>query len=116
MPANMERKLPYEELIAWQVARELLLAVHAAQLTDLKLRDQAMRAAKSAVLNIAEATGRGTLADQKRVYAIARGEMSEAAAALDIALDLGECRAEPAAAGKRAARRLYGLLGGLLRM
>src|SRR5205809_4752963 len=68
-----ERKMPYEKLVAFQVARELLLVVQAAQITDPKLRDQAMRAAKSACLNIAEATGRGTVADQKRVYNIARG-------------------------------------------
>jgi four helix bundle protein len=108
--------MPYEELIAFQVARELLRAVHGAQIADPKLRDQALRAAKSACLNIAEATGRGTTADQKRVYAIARGEASEAAAALDIAADVHECDAEKAAAGKLAARRLYALLGGLLRM
>ncbi len=111
-----ERKMPYEELIAYQVARELLRAVHEAQLTDAKLRDQAMRAAKSACLNIAEATGRGTAADQKRVYSIARGEASEAAAALDIAADVGDCDLAKAAIGKLAARRLYALLGGLLRM
>ncbi len=110
------RKMPYEELIAFQVARELLLAVHGAQIADPKLRDQALRAAKSACLNIAEATGRGSTADQKRVYAIARGEASEAAAALDIAADVHECDMEKAAAGKLAARRLYALLGGLLRM
>jgi len=57
-----------------------------------------------------------TTADQKRVYAIARGEASEAAAALDIAADVHECDMEKAAAGKLAARRLYALLGGLLRM
>jgi hypothetical protein len=37
-------------------------------------------------------------------------------AALDIAADVHECDAEKAAAGKLAARRLYALLGGLLRM
>ena len=116
MPDWKERKLPYEELIAWQVARELLIAVKAAQIADSKLRDQALRAAQSTCLNIAEATGRGTIADQKRVYAIARGEASEAAAALEIAAALGECDMPQAATGKLAARRLYALLGGLLRM
>src|SRR5437867_13361221 len=111
-----ERKMPYEKLIAFQVARELLLAVQAAQITDPKLRDQALRAATSACLNIAEATGRGTVADQKRVYNIAREEGSEAAASLDIAADLRECNLEEAAEGKLLARRLYALLGGLLRM
>jgi hypothetical protein len=44
-------------------------------------RDHALRAAKSAVLNIAEGTGRLTRADKARVFAIARGESLEAFAA-----------------------------------
>jgi four helix bundle protein len=59
MPDWKDRNLPYEDLIAWQVARELLLAVKAANIADSKLRDQAMRAAQSTCLNIAEATGGG---------------------------------------------------------
>ena len=108
--------LPHENLLAYQVAKELLRLVCAASISNSKLRDQALRAAQSACLNIAEATGRGTIADQKRVYSIARGEGSEAAAALEIAAVLGECDVSQAASGKLAARRLYALLGGLLRM
>jgi hypothetical protein len=37
------------------VALELLAVVRAAEIRDVKLRDQAMRAAKSAALNVAEA-------------------------------------------------------------
>jgi four helix bundle protein len=56
-------------LAAYQVACELLVAVKNAAIADLKLRDQALRAAKSVCLNIAEATGR-TGADQKRMLPI----------------------------------------------
>jgi four helix bundle protein len=107
--------IPHEKLIAYQVARELLVVIREADISDLKLRDQAMRAAKSVCLNIAEATGRGSPADQKRVYAIARGELSEAAAALDIALAAGECKVEAARNGHALAVRAYSLLSGLLR-
>ena len=37
--------LPYQKLIAYQVARELVVCVRDAKITDSKLRDQAMRAA-----------------------------------------------------------------------
>ena len=80
--------LPYENLRAYQAARELLVVVHEAKIADPKLRDQALRAAKSVCLNIAEAVGRYTAADQKRVFAIARGEVCEVNSALDIAARL----------------------------
>jgi four helix bundle protein len=107
--------LPHEKLIAYQVARELLLVVHAAHISDGKLRDQALRAARSACLNIAEAAGRHSAPDKARVYAIARGEASEAAAALDIAAAVGDCSRESARIGDTLARRLYALLTGLIR-
>jgi four helix bundle protein len=107
--------LPHEKLVAYQVARELLAAVKRAEIAEPRLRDQAMRAAMSACLNIAEAAGRQSPADQKRVYAIARGEASEAAAALDIGAIAGVCSAESARTGGALARRAYALLTGLIR-
>jgi four helix bundle protein len=107
--------LPYERLLAYQEARALLLAVREAQISDPELRDQALRAAKSACLNTAEAAGRVSPADQKRVFGIARGETSEAAAAVDIALASGECRPEAAAKAGAHALRAYALLSGLIR-
>jgi four helix bundle protein len=41
-------------VVAYTVAVQLLREVHAARIRDAGLRDQAMRAAKSADLNIAE--------------------------------------------------------------
>ena len=107
--------LPHERLIAFQVARKLLLAVRDAGIRDGKLRDQAMRAAKGACLNIAEAAGRQSGPDKARVYAIARGAASEAAAALDIAALVGDCDQDRARVGASIARRLYALLTGLIR-
>src|SRR5690242_7349976 len=46
--------LPHHRLIAYSVAKELLVAVVHANIRDAELRDQATRAAKSAVLNTAE--------------------------------------------------------------
>jgi four helix bundle protein len=107
--------LPHEKLIAYQVARELVTLVRQASISNSRLREQALNAASSACLNIAEATGRSGRADQKRVYAIARGEICEAAAALDIAALGGGCSADALVAASAVARRAYALLSGLIR-
>ena len=52
--ATQERRLPHHRLIAYGVAIQLLEAVRGARIRDAHLRDQAMRAAKSACLNAAE--------------------------------------------------------------
>jgi four helix bundle protein len=79
------------------------------------LRDQALRAARSACLNIAEANGRVSVADRKRVFAIARGEASEAAAAVHVASLSGLCAAECAEKARVAGARTVALLSGLVR-
>ncbi|HET7785675.1 MAG TPA: four helix bundle protein [Myxococcales bacterium] len=107
--------LPFQNLIAYQVARELLVFVREANISDARLRDQALRAAASACLNIAEAAGRVTAADKARVYGIARGEASEATAALDVAIAAGWCTPAAAAAGASAGTRLFALLTALSR-
>ena len=107
--------LPHEKLRAFQEARKLLLCVQEARIADAKLRDQAMRAAKSICLNIAEAAGRISPADKSRVYAIARGETCEAVAALEIALLTGGCAEAPARRGAVHAEAVYALLSGLVR-
>ncbi len=106
--------LPRETLAAYQVACELLVAVKKAEIADLKLRGEALRAAKSVCLNIAEATGR-TGADQKRVFCIARGEVSETVAALHIAGLCDDCDTDCARLGAALGRRVYALLSGLIR-
>jgi four helix bundle protein len=86
--------LPHHNLLAYRVAVELLIAVRDARLEDAVLREQALRAAKSACLNTAEGAGRGSRADRARVFAIARGEVVEACAAVEIAGVLGAASAE----------------------
>src|SRR5207244_9672270 len=107
--------LPFERLLAYQEARKLLEAVREACITESRLRDQALRAATSVCLNIAEGAGREGWADKARVYAIARGENCEAGAALDIALAAATCKEEPARRGVLHARAVHALLSGLIR-
>jgi len=107
--------LPHHKLIAYRVACDLLVAVVRANIRNADLRSQALRAAKSACLNIAEANGRASPADRRRVFAIARGEATEAAAAVEIAALAGECASEHAAKTQQLGGRVVALLTGLLK-
>src|SRR5580698_4737545 len=107
--------LPHHKLVAFEVARELLLAVRACHIRDAKLRDEASRSSKSACLNIAEGAGRVTRADKARAFAIARAETVEAAAAVEIAALCGDCSDAAALGIAKIADRLVALLTGLCR-
>ena len=111
---EQNRSLPHHRLVAYAVAVELLRAVHGARIRDAGLRDQAMRAAKSACLNIAEGAGRSSKPDKARAYAIARGEAGEAAAAVEIAGHIGVAGPAAAAQCNALAARLVALLSGLI--
>jgi four helix bundle protein len=107
--------LPHHRLIAFEVAKQLLMAVRGAHIRDAKLRDEATRSAKSACLNTAEGAGRVTRADKARAFAIARAEATEAAAAVEIAALCGDCPEVASASIARIADRLIALLTGLSR-
>ena len=107
--------LPHHKLIAFAVAQELYDAVVEARVRSVRLRDQAERAAESAVLNVAEGAGRVTRADKARAYAIARAECVEATAAVEMASrrGLADARAFERVAG--IGNRLYAMLTKLCR-
>ncbi len=70
LSGNPSPLLPHHKLIAYAVARDLLLAVRAAAIRDAKLRDEALRSAKSTALNCAEGAGRVSRADKARAFTI----------------------------------------------
>ena len=107
--------LPHHKLIAFGVARDLLLAVRACHIRDAKLRDEALRSSKSACLNTAEGAGRVTRADKARSFAIARAEAVEAAAAVEIAVMSGDASEGSLERVMSSANRLVALLTGLIR-
>jgi four helix bundle protein len=107
--------LPHHQLRAYGVAVQLLAVVREAQIRDRVLRDQALRAAKSACLNCAEGAGRVTRADKARAYAVARGETVEAVAATEIAALSGEARTEAVARAIALGNELYAMLTKLIR-
>jgi four helix bundle protein len=112
---STNRPLPHERLLAYQLAMQLLKQIQELKIVDARLRDQLLRASKSVCLNIAEGVGRFSTADKKRVFAIARGECCETAAALDIAKLTEDCDLADAGAARETAGRVYALLTGLIR-
>jgi four helix bundle protein len=108
--------LPYDKLLAYEVALELLVIVRDAKIRDSHLRDQALRAAKNACLNAAEGSGRDTLRDRARAFTIARGEVTEAVAAVEIAARSGDCEEDSALQARAVGSRTIGLLTGLIKM
>jgi four helix bundle protein len=107
--------LPHHKLIAYQVAAELLRLVARIRITDAELRQQARKAAKSAVLNTAEGAARQTLADKSRAYAIALAEGCECCAAIEVAGMLGACSPQHVQEVLVLGVRLKNLLSRLIR-
>ncbi len=83
----------FEDIEAWQIARELNRAVYQATgagafARDFALRDQIQRASISVSSNIAEGYARQSRADFARFLVIARASAAEVVSQLYLALDL----------------------------
>jgi four helix bundle protein len=96
-----DTRFPHERLDCHLVARQVvaLVARHRARLRGLpgQAGPQLERAAVPTQLNIAQAAGRQGARDRARLFAIARGEARQAAAALEVAVLFGAVSAEAAA-------------------
>ncbi len=108
-------QLPSHKLVAYHVAIEFLVAIKAAAIRDAKLRDEALRAAKSVCCNVAEGAGRFSRADKARAFTIARGECIEAFAALETAAAIGDAEPVHVTTCLPLVARLYALLTGLIK-
>ena len=89
----------FEDIEAWQKARELSKAVYAvtsegAFARDFGLRDQIRRAAVSVMANIAEGFDRGGNRELIQFLFIAKGSTAEVQAQLYVALDAGYLKHE----------------------
>ena len=89
--AKIER---FEDIQAWQKARELVKQVYAvsnagAFTKDFGLRDQIRRAAVSIMLNISEGFARKTAKEFAQFLVVAHGSAAEVQSALYVALDQG---------------------------
>ncbi|MBI3073996.1 MAG: four helix bundle protein [Deltaproteobacteria bacterium] len=73
-----------ERLDCYRVARDFARLAQRFPIASAVLRDQFRRASLSVLTNVAEGAGRVARADNRRCYAIARGEACECAALLDL--------------------------------
>ena len=112
---SSESLLPHHRLRAYGVALKLLGAVREARITDRDSRDQALRAAKGACRNIAEAAGRVSGGDKARVFGIARGETIEAVCSVEIAVESGAGSREALPRVLEHGNALYAMLTALSR-
>ena len=84
----------FEDIEAWQKARELTKAIYAMSndgqfARDFSLRDQIRRASVSIMSNIAEGFGRGGNKEFMQFLSTAKGSASEVQAQLYVAIDAG---------------------------
>lgn len=104
----------FEDIEAWQKARELSKAVYTvtgdgAFARDFGLRDQIRRAAVSVMSNIAEGFDRGSNRELIQFLYIAKGSAAEVQAQLYVALDAGYLKQEQF-------QQLYDLTGNTSRL
>ena len=103
---------PSERLEAYRVAKELVTVVaRVSRGWRAGLRAQALEAAESAMLNVAEGAAHRSRAVKRRHFDIALGSANETFAALEVASALGL----EGACAIPVARRLGALIGGLIR-
>lgn len=81
-----------EKFVAYQLAKRFYWECKALKVPRF-LQDQLLRASSSVALNLSEASGRRTSADQRKHYAIAFGSLQECRTILDLE-KIGEPRLE----------------------
>jgi four helix bundle protein len=109
----------FEDIEAWQKARELTNAVYScsgkgAFAKDFGLRDQIRRAAVSIMSNIAEGFERSGSAEFSQFLAIAKGSAGEVEAQLYVAFDQGYINQEQFDSIKSAASSTKKLIAGFM--
>ena len=108
----------FEELVAWQKARELTKCIY--QITsygelsrDFGLRDQIRRAAVSIMSNIAEGYERGGRTEFHQFLVIAKASCAEVRSQLYVAYDVGYLSQESFNALKNTTVELSKIISGL---
>ena len=109
----------FEEIEAWQRARELTREVYrcskvGAFARDFALRDQIRRAAVSVMSNIAEGFERGGTAEFAQFLAVSKGSAGEVESQLYVALDQEYISEEQFRSLKKTAVSTKRLIAGLM--
>ena len=107
----------FEEILAWQKARELVRETYRVCgippfSRDFGLRDQICRAAVSSMTNIAEGFGRKSSKDFAHFLDVARGSTLEVQSLLYVASDLGYIQSTEFEKLYRIAEDTVSLVGG----
>lgn len=110
----------FEDIEAWQKARELTKQIYALSndgqfARDFGLRDQIRRASVSIMSNIAEGFGRGGNKEFPQFLSTAKGSASEVQAQLYVALDANYINQEQFKQLYSETETTARLIGGLLR-
>ena len=110
----------FEDLVAWQKARELTRALYRYSgagtfARDWALQNQVRRAAVSIMANIAEGFGRGGDKEFLQFLAIAKGSCGEVRSHLHVGLDQEYFTAEQHAAMVENASQVSRLISGLMK-
>jgi four helix bundle protein len=108
----------FEELIAWQKARELtkeiyLICKQEGFDKDFGLKGQIQRAAVSIMANLAEGFERGRRAEFHQFISVAKSSGAELRSHLYVAADVGYIDSEQFEALKEKAEEISRILGGL---
>ena len=110
----------FEDLSAWQKARELVNLVYdmtqsGALAKDFGLRDQIQRAAVSIMSNIAEGFDRSHKAEKLQFYRVARASAGEVRSLLYILLDRDYADSDLIRKAQSLADQVGGIVQGLIR-
>src|SRR2546422_3187050 len=111
--------MKFEDLIAWQKARELTNAAYRMGRNtrlnkDFSLRDQLQRAAVSSMTNLAEGFGRSHLAEKIQFWNVAKGSAGEVKSLLYVALDNEIAPPETVQSAQSLASEVSALTQGLI--
>jgi four helix bundle protein len=110
-----DQRLNIQKLDCYAVAKEIARRVHAANISDAELRDQATRAAKSTFLNLCEGLPQESMAMRRKYFRCAVGSLNETVGAVDLAEAIGALDAAEAQAVAALADRLRRMLHALAR-
>ena len=99
MKAGADKVTKFEDLVAWQKARELTREIYSVTKggdfgKDFGLRDQIRRASVSVMSNIAEGFDRGGRPEFHQYLVVAKASCAEVRSQLYVALDAGYLSAE----------------------
>jgi four helix bundle protein len=109
------QRAPIHNLDCYIVAKEIARRIHAANIPDAELRDQATRAAKSTFLNLCEGLPQESAAMRRKYFHCALGSLHEAAGAVDLAEAIGAIGTNEARTVAALAERLRRMLSALIR-